>query len=157
MPEQHQSFPWTHRSAQWVRYYACYIHFPLFRNITIYTGKVEAAQSDYVACQKRLEELKRMIEQHPTDPLKNLILMKQQEIDVEVTVSIILCTNNLLDFGNRKMQWTIEEGNFSTWLQRSGTAWSIRKCQATGLRSVQTVCLILTTTVSLLTLCEVHV
>jgi hypothetical protein len=55
-----------------------------FRNITIYSEKVENLQAEYVACQKRLEELKRKLEEHPTDPLKNVISLKKREIEAEV-------------------------------------------------------------------------
>jgi len=54
-------------------------------NIAIYSEQIKNSQAEYIACQKRVEELKRKLEDHPTDPLKNVISLKEREIEAEVS------------------------------------------------------------------------
>jgi hypothetical protein len=47
------------------------------------------AQTEYVACQKRLEELKRKLGENPADSLKHVIFVKRREIEAEVDVTFM--------------------------------------------------------------------
>lgn len=63
----------------------CCLIFHDFRTIDTYNKKFDHSQIEYIANQKRLEELRQKVGEHQTDILKKLMSSKQNELDKEVS------------------------------------------------------------------------